>query len=1007
MRVFGIAQAAGVLCRQTVNLPSGCANAFRNKLKTSLIAGISVSTSQRILVQCGGDAVRTAGRKKGLINRIRIASVAILFALLAAREAPAGVCVPPPGRATLVSVHATARARISDRTGQTCGSTGNCTDEKELVAPGSISVDVDNVAGPDAAHATVTIAVSSAGGGVQRIDISGSASSQPSTGQASVFDARAKLQVVDGPVRATFIESTRVVRNGVIESQVNTTQSFDFSPGNFIEEITDWGAFSTFAASTSSNNSLAIVIEPLPTATATSSAIRWINPSGGSYVVGSNWDPAQVPNCSSTATFDLNTGLSIPVNAAAATAGQWQFSNGTYALTGPAEVFGLESDSTSLKVTNGAHMRWTGGTLTAAETVQIGLTAGTISFLDVVNAGTSLQNDGVMIIDNGFLDVNSGGRVSTEFLSIGAFGLGSSRLRVSGVSFGTPSSLQTNQDLTVTGNNGFAGELTVLDGAFIQADDVAILEGTAQVKGSSTPNNPSDTASFAALSSDGPLTVGSGGSALLTIEKGGAAQGRTVFVDAAGTGTGRIVVDGQGEFAVLNALDNLGIVATEQVEVEVKNGGVLQSQAVVVGSFAVRPGAANLTIRGRTNSLQQSSRLRVFDVPAALGTAGITSVGGVAEGQLNILEGASASLEGGLTVGEFAQGVVVVSSTGTGDHSTLSVTGKTVVGEGANGFLTLHSATMTNMGDLRIGVFNNLIASTLTAEAFSILNIQGALEVGVTGRGTLNLSGSQATCNTLIVGGIPPSIGRVNVRDVSELTVSGNAQVGVSNAYGEITIDEFSSLHINGTMTIGGPSGGFGVTGTGKVIVNGTLDGGGTLVVVTNGRLEGNGTVSVPKVDAGGYIAPGLSPGTLTIDGDLEILPEGVLAIEYEGLNPGDFDTLHVTGDTTLNGRLEVHFRGGFSPNDPAAFIQSEDFIETDGDIVGDYAERIYAFPDLFADFDDDGDKDLEDVADFQNCFGVSGGGLQPGCDRADWEDNGVLNEVEVRELAVRLTGPK
>ncbi|MDO8630853.1 MAG: hypothetical protein Q7R41_10200, partial [Phycisphaerales bacterium] len=95
------------------------------------------------------------------------------------------------------------------------------------------------------------------------------------------------------------------------------------------------------------------------------------------------------------------------------------------------------------------------------------------------------------------------------------------------------------------------------------------------------------------------------------------------------------------------------------------------------------------------------------------------------------------------------------------------------------------------------------------------------------------------------------------------------------------------------------------------------------------------------------------------------------------------------------------------SPDDPAAFIHSQSFVEADQGITGDYDQRIYAFPDLFADFDDDGDKDLRDVADFQNCFGLSGPALEPTCNRADWEDNGILNEVEIRELVTRITGPQ
>jgi hypothetical protein len=209
-------------------------------------------------------------------------------------------------------------------------------------------------------------------------------------------------------------------------------------------------------------------------------------------------------------------------------------------------------------------------------------------------------------------------------------------------------------------------------------------------------------------------------------------------------------------------------------------------------------------------------------------------------------------------------------------------------------------------------------------------------------------------------------------------------------------------------MTLGNPSGGPG--GGGVVMAGATIEGAGSITVNPNGFLIGSGTINLCgacRVDNGGEISPGLSPGTLTINGDYDQLPGGVLVIEYEGLDAGQFDILHVTGATTLAGRLEVHFRGGFSPPDPEAFIHSQFFVEADGGITGDYDERIYAFPDLFADFDNDGDKDLLDVAAFQNCFGLSGPDLEPDCVRADWEDNGVLNEVEMRELTARLTGPQ
>jgi hypothetical protein len=74
---------------------------------------------------------------------------------------------------------------------------------------------------------------------------------------------------------------------------------------------------------------------------------------------------------------------------------------------------------------------------------------------------------------------------------------------------------------------------------------------------------------------------------------------------------------------------------------------------------------------------------------------------------------------------------------------------------------------------------------------------------------------------------------------------------------------------------------------------------------------------------------------------------------------------------------------------------------------VSAMGEQIYAFPDIFADFDDDGDKDLRDVAAFQNCFGLSGPDVEPACGRADWEDDDDVDATDAREMANRLSGPQ
>ena len=62
-----------------------------------------------------------------------------------------------------------------------------------------------------------------------------------------------------------------------------------------------------------------------------------------------------------------------------------------------------------------------------------------------------------------------------------------------------------------------------------------------------------------------------------------------------------------------------------------------------------------------------------------------------------------------------------------------------------------------------------------------------------------------------------------------------------------------------------------------------------------------------------GIIAPGLSPGELTLDGDITFGNTSELLIELGGLAAGqEYDVLIITGDANLNGMLEISFLDGF-----------------------------------------------------------------------------------------------
>ena len=104
---------------------------------------------------------------------------------------------------------------------------------------------------------------------------------------------------------------------------------------------------------------------------------------------------------------------------------------------------------------------------------------------------------------------------------------------------------------------------------------------------------------------------------------------------------------------------------------------------------------------------------------------------------------------------------------------------------------------------------------------------------------------------------------------------------------------------------------------------SGTLDLNDTLIVanMTNavgGTVQGNGTIVTPSnpLTNAGRLSPGNSPGLLTINGDLVMLPTSIVDFELNDITqPGiNYDSIVVTGTATLAGTLDVTLAPGFFP---------------------------------------------------------------------------------------------
>src|SRR5262249_5051633 len=111
-------------------------------------------------------------------------------------------------------------------------------------------------------------------------------------------------------------------------------------------------------------------------------------------------------------------------------------------------------------------------------------------------------------------------------------------------------------------------------------------------------------------------------------------------------------------------------------------------------------------------------------------------------------------------------------------------------------------------------------------------------------------------------------------------------------------------------------------------------------VTLTGGAvLKGTGTIAGSVVNTAGTVAPGNSPGIITINGDYTQGSGGALNIEVQGTNPAtpDFDQLIVNGAVSLDGTLSVSLLNGFTPSvaDSFKIIDNDGVDAVSGNFAG------------------------------------------------------------------------
>jgi T5SS/PEP-CTERM-associated repeat protein len=321
-------------------------------------------------------------------------------------------------------------------------------------------------------------------------------------------------------------------------------------------------------------------------------------------------------------------------------------------------------------------------------------------------------------------------------------------------------------------------------------------------------------------------------------------------------------------------------------DAEINNGGTAQigaagavAQRLTLGNNNTDSGTVSV---GAGGNLAVSLNLTVGEF--GQGTFNVTGGGiaqtdeltlGLQNGSMGtvLVDGAGSKLTQGVfatasVVGDFGTGNLTVSNGGFYKYAALFV-GNNANG---NGTVLIESGGTADTASFGGSIGNEATAvGVVTVDGAGSMWTSGVLDIGISGTGTVNITGGGNITSTQgFVGASPGGIGTVNVSgNLSTWTLSGTLDVGL-DGNGSLNITNGGTVTVNGafariaehaTSTSSVTVDGLGSTWTLASELDVARDGTGTLMIQNRGtvNMTGSGRASI-GVDAG-------SNGTVTVDG--------------------------------------------------------------------------------------------------------------------------------------------
>ncbi|MBI3880709.1 MAG: autotransporter-associated beta strand repeat-containing protein, partial [Verrucomicrobia bacterium] len=634
----------------------------------------------------------------------------------------------------------------------------------------------------------------------------------------------------------------------------------------------------------------------------------------------------------------------------------------TKAGTGTLTLNGVNTYSGTTLISGGKVVM---GNVSALGNTTGGTTVGNVGTLDVnglaVGAETITLNGGTLINDSGTpaslagnVIISSGGTFGgAGILTVNSIVSGSDCCPLTKVGAGT---------VTLTANNTYTGSTIITAGILsISADanlgvasglptpaSVVINGGTLQVTADAT------------LNANRGVAVGpAAGAGTGTVE---VAAGKTLVIAGVvannGAGSGTLAKIGTGTNVLLGA-NTYGSTVISAGTVQVGNGGT----AGTLGTGDVTDNAALIFSRSDSNNVANNIS----------GTGSLTQVGAgttvllgtntygntvISAGTLQVGNGGTNGTLGTGSVLDNAALVInrsdVLNLTGdiSGTGSLTQNGGGTTVLLGAN----TYGSTFINSGIVQVGnggtagtlgtggVTDNSVLVFNRSDSNNVANnISGSGALFQNGGGTTALLGANTYGSTFInfgtlqvgTGGTAGTLGTGDVTDLAALVFNRSDSNNVANNIsggGSITQNGSGVTTFLGTNTLTGlltlNAGTAQVTAPGtftalssltvnaatlRLTSNATVTATNVLIA-TNGTLAGNGAI-IGNVTNLGTISAGASPGSLTINGNLNLASTANMTFELGGLiATNDYDVVNVTNFVQFAGNLSLKLINGWTP---------------------------------------------------------------------------------------------